>query len=147
MIEITPMVLACPNCGSDEVRLSRQRSPFRKLLRVFGIYHFRCEICRFRYKASLHNLSFLAYAKCPTCHRMDLSRWSRDYYSPPWLTRFMLGCGAKPIRCEYCRNNFWSFRAVLEKFSKEKRFARSQVVFPAESSSSDSRRTTVGTRS
>jgi len=61
---------------------------------------------------------------------MDLSRWSRDYYNPPTFTRWMLGIGATPVRCEYCRNNFWSFRFIREKFSKEKRAARSEVVVP-----------------
>ena len=61
---------------------------------------------------------------------MDLSRWSRDYYNPPTLTRCMLGLGATPVRCEYCRNNFWSFRFIREKFSKDKRAARSHVVVP-----------------
>ena len=126
------MTLACPKCGSDEVRLSRNRRTLRRLLRIFGVYHFRCEDCGYGFKSSLHNLSHLIYAKCPTCHRMDLSRWSREYYSPGFLTRFMLSIGASPIRCEYCRNNFWSFRRVREKFSKEKRSARSQVVIPVE---------------
>ena len=44
------------------------------------------------------------------------------------------------MRCEYCRNNFWSFRFIQEKFSKEKRFARSQVVIPVESPAEDSTR-------
>jgi len=44
----------------------------------------------------------------------------------------MLAIGAKPVRCEYCRNNFWSFRLVREKFSKELRAARSQVVIPVD---------------
>jgi hypothetical protein len=63
---------------------------------------------------------------------MDLSRWTREFYNAPFLTRLMLGLGAKPVRCEYCRNNFWSFRLVREKFSKEKRAARSQIVVPVE---------------
>jgi hypothetical protein len=104
----------------------------RRLLRIFGIYHFRCEECGFGFKSNIHRLGHLIYAKCPTCHRMDLSRWSREYYSPGFLTRFMLAIGASPIRCEYCRNNFWSFRKVRERFSKEKRAARSQVVIPVE---------------
>ncbi|MBM3768938.1 MAG: hypothetical protein FJW32_26455 [Acidobacteria bacterium] len=61
---------------------------------------------------------------------MDLSRWSRDYYNPSTLTRWMLAIGAAPIRCEYCRNNFWSFRFIREKFSREKRAARSHVAVP-----------------
>jgi hypothetical protein len=63
---------------------------------------------------------------------MDLGRWTREFYSPTFITRVMLAVGAKAVRCEYCRNNFWSFRFVREKFSKAKRVARSQVVIPVE---------------
>ncbi|MBL8242204.1 MAG: zinc ribbon domain-containing protein [Bryobacterales bacterium] len=100
------------------------------MLHIFGIYHFRCEECGHAFRSNIHPLTHIFFAKCPTCHRMDLSRWTREFYSPDSTTRFMLGLGAKPVRCEYCRNNFWSFRAVHEKFSKAKRFARSQVVIP-----------------
>lgn len=126
------MSLACPQCGSDEVRLSRRQFSLRRVLRAFGIYHFRCEKCGHLFKSSIHRLRHIFYAKCPSCHRMDLSRWTRDYYNPPFFTRLMLALGADPIRCEYCRNNFWSYRKVREKFSKEKRAARSTVVIPVE---------------
>lgn len=126
------MVLACPNCGSDEVRLSRQKNAVRQVLRLFGLYHFRCEDCGHLYKASIHTVEHLIFAKCPTCHRMDLSRWTQEHYRPSWWTQLMLSIGAKPTRCEYCRNNFWSFRPVRERFSREKRFARSQVVIPVD---------------
>ena len=131
------MVLACPKCDSDEVRLSRKKLVLRKVLHLFGIYHFRCDDCGHLFRASIHNISHWIFAKCPSCHRMDLSRWSREYYSPTLLTRAMLALGAKPVRCEYCRNNFWSFRFIQEKFSKEKRFARSQVVIPVKSPAGD----------
>ena len=131
------MVLACPKCNSDEVRLSRRRLALRKIFRIFGIYHFRCEDCGHGFRSNIHSLSRMIFANCPTCNRMDLSRWSREYYSPGWLTRAMLSFGAKPVRCEYCRNNFWSFRFIREKFSKEKRLARSQVVTPVELASRD----------
>jgi hypothetical protein len=62
---------------------------------------------------------------------MDLSRWNRENYSTPFWTRFMLAVGAKAVRCEYCRNNFWSFRPIRERYSPEKRAARSQVIAPA----------------
>lgn len=126
------MSLACPQCGSDEVRLSRRKFSLRKVLRAFGIYHFRCEQCGHLFKSNIHRLRHIIYAKCPSCHRMDLSRWTRDYYNPPFLTRLMLALGADPIRCEYCRNNFWSYRKVREKFSREKRAARSTVIIPVE---------------
>ena len=124
------MIPACPKCSSEEVRLSRRKLILRKFLNIFGIYHFRCEDCGHLFKANISDWGNLLFAKCPSCHRMDLSRWSRDYYSPGSLTRAMLNFGAKPLRCEYCRNNFWSFCVVKEKFSKAKRFARSQVVNP-----------------
>jgi len=127
------MALACPKCDSDEVRLSRKKPGLGKFLRLFGIYHFRCEACSHLFRSSIHRLRHLFFAKCPSCHRMDLSRWSREYYSPALLTRIMLSIGAKPVRCEYCRNNFWSLRFIREKFDKVKRFARSQVVIPVES--------------
>ncbi len=127
------MVLACPKCDSDEVRLSRKKFTLRKILRILGIYHFRCDGCGHLFRSNIHSISHLIFAKCPTCHRMDLGRWSREYYSPTLLTRAMLAIGAKPVRCAYCRNNFWSFRFIQEKFSKEKRSARSQVVIPVES--------------
>lgn len=126
------MTLACPKCGSDEVRLSRKKLALRKFFRIFGIYLFRCEECGHLFRSSIQRVRHFLYAKCPMCHRMDLSRWTREFYNAPFLTRFMLGFGAKPVRCEYCRNNFWSFRWVREKFSKEKRAARSQVVVPVE---------------
>ena len=125
------MTLECPKCGSDEVRLSRRRSAVTRLLQIFGVYHFRCEDCGWLFKDNIHNLTHLPFAKCPTCHRMDLSRWSRTHYHPPFSTRFMLAIGAKAVRCEYCRNNFWAFRLVKEKFDKAKRMARSRVVIPA----------------
>lgn len=104
----------------------------RKFFRIFGIYLFRCEDCGHLFRSSIQRVRYFLYAKCPKCHRMDLSRWTREFYNAPFLTRFMLGLGAKPVRCEYCRNNFWSFRLVREKFSKEKRAARSQIVVPVE---------------
>lgn len=131
------MILACPKCGSDEVRLSRRKLAVRRFLRIFGIYLFRCEDCGHSFQSNIHSLRRLFYARCPTCHRMDLSRWSREYYSPGLTTRLMLAIGAKPVRCEYCRNNFWSYRPVREKFSREKRAARSQVVTPAETPAED----------
>jgi hypothetical protein len=102
------------------------------LLHIFGVYSFRCEACGHFFRDSIQRFWHVFYAKCSMCHRMDLSRWTREFYNAPFLTRFMLGLGAKPVRCEYCRNNFWSFRMVRERFSREKRAARSQVVIPVE---------------
>lgn len=73
----------------------------------------------------------MLYAKCPRCHRLDLSKWNTDHYNPPTGTRFAVACGAKPVRCEYCRHNFWSFRRVKMQFSLSARSERSPVIIPA----------------
>lgn len=129
------MSFLCPRCGSDEIRLSRRKGLMRRVMHVFGVYSFRCEDCDSLFNSRISAFRHIIFAKCPTCHRMDLGRWSREFYSPRTLTKVMLAIGANPIRCEYCRNNFWSFRLVREKFSKEKRMARSHVVTPAGASS------------
>lgn len=124
------MVLECPKCGSDEVRLSKRRRALNRVLQLVGLYTFRCQGCHAVFRSQISNVSHFCFAKCPSCHRMDLSRWSREYYSPSTTTKVMLSLGAKPVRCEYCRNNFWSFLFVKEKFSREKRAARSRVRKP-----------------
>ena len=130
------MLTGCPSCGSEEVRLSRRSYFLRPFYSIFAIYMCKCETCDHHFKACIYRPENIFYAKCSRCHRMDLSRWSRDYYNPGLVTRMMLALGAKPVRCEYCRNNFWSFRMVREKFSKAKRSARSQIVIPVEDSAS-----------
>src|SRR5215212_5960132 len=109
------MVLVCPECKSKQVRLSRRKRPLRRLLRVLGLYYFRCEACGHGFRSNIHRISTAFFAKCPTCHRMDLGRWTREFYNPGFWTRVMLTMGAKPVRCEYCRYNFWSFRIVRER--------------------------------
>lgn len=118
----------------------------RKFFRLFGIYLFRCDECGYLFRSSIQRVRHFLYAKCPMCHRMDLSRWTREFYNAPFLTRFMLGFGAKPVRCEYCRNNFWSFRMVRERFSKEKRAARSQVVVGVDQEVNSEISRTAGTK-
>lgn len=136
------MVLACPKCGSKDVRLSRRKGAVNKILRLLGRYLFRCDCCSQHFRANILSLRHMFYAKCPTCHRMDLGRWSREFYSPSFITRVMLALGARAVRCEYCRNNFWSFRLIRESFSKVKRASRSQVLVPVGGSSPGNHRTT-----
>lgn len=125
----------CPNCGSTEIRFSRRRFAFRQLYRLVGIYSFRCEDCQHLFRRRIFRFRLMAFAKCPTCRRMDLSRWNPEQYNSGFWARLLLAFGAKPVRCEYCRNNFCSFRAVRERFSKERRAKRSQVVIPTASQS------------
>lgn len=73
----------------------------------------------------------MLYAKCSRCHRLDLSKWNTDHYNPPFATRLAVAFGAKPVRCDYCRHNFWSFRRVKVQYSQAARSERSPVVIPA----------------
>ena len=55
---------------------------------------------------------------------MDLARWSREDYRISFFRSLMLGLGAKPYRCEYCRVNFVSFRRRKEKYDPQRRRAQ-----------------------
>lgn len=125
------MLITCSRCGSESVRTSRSRSLSGKVLNVLGIFAFRCLDCEHRFRASIWRVRQMLYAKCPRCHRLDLSKWNTDHYNPPFGTRFAVACGAKPVRCEYCRHNFWSFRRVKVPFSLSARSERSPVIIPA----------------
>ncbi len=123
------MLITCSRCGSETVRTSRSRSLSGKFLNLLGIAAFRCQNCDYRFRASIWGIRQAFYAKCPRCHRMDLSKWNTDHYHPPLGTRIAVACAAKAVRCEYCRHNFWSFRRVKVVFSLLKRYARSPIVF------------------
>lgn len=111
------------------MRTSRSRSLSGKFLNLLGIAAFRCQNCDHRFRASIWRIRQAFYAKCDRCHRMDLSKWNTDHYNPPLGTRIAVACGAKAVRCEYCRHNFWSFRRVKVVFSLLKRYERSPIVF------------------
>lgn len=124
------MLITCSRCGSESVRTSRSRSLSGKALNLVGIFPFRCLDCDHRFRASIWRAGQMLYAKCTRCHRMDLSKWNTDHYNPPFATRLAVACGAKAVRCEYCRHNFWSFRRVKVPFSQSARSERSPIVIP-----------------
>jgi len=67
---------------------------------------------------------------------MDLALWSiKDAHVTAWKA-FLLRLGAKPFRCEYCRINFVSFRARLERFTF-RRWAKMQNAAEQDPVSSD----------
>ena len=111
------MSLSCPKCGSRDLRFSRTRGTLERLKKIVGIRPFRCRDCHTRFIARWWSLSDLAYARCPKCWRMDLSRWDEKHFHPPRYMRLAVKAGANPYRCEYCRFNFVSFRRRKERFS------------------------------
>ena len=118
--------VACPQCGSKQLRISRLRGFGQRLWSIAGILPFRCRQCDNRFTAPIWSLAGIRYASCPKCYRMELSTWSEQYYHPPWLTVVKLRMGATPYRCEYCRCNFASFRACKERFSWRRRREQAQ---------------------
>ena len=124
------MAHTCPSCGATKFRLSKARGVWERFLQVFGYNPFRCVNCEERFKLRIWSFDHLLYAKCPRCHRMDLSRWSTTRYNASTGTNLRIAMGAKPVRCEYCRCNFASWKAVKERFSYTKRAERSQILIP-----------------
>jgi len=51
---------------------------------------------------------------------MDLTSWDPEHYRCPTRWLLLMRFGAKCIRCEYCRNNFVSFRPAKYKFIRKR---------------------------
>jgi hypothetical protein len=114
------MQLACPQCGTRDVRVSHRRNLGELVKGIVGIYPLRCRRCRARWETSVWAAGAWKYARCPRCYRQDLTTWSEQYYHPPSWTRFLLRIGATPYRCAACRCNFASFRRCKERFAWRK---------------------------
>ena len=111
------MQLACPSCGTREIRVAA-RQGFSELVKgVFGAYPLRCRRCRTRWLTSVWEGGAWKFARCPRCYRQDLTTWSEQYYNPPKSTLMLLRMGAAPYRCAACRCNFASFKSCKEKFA------------------------------
>jgi len=109
------MQLACPNCGTREVKVSGHRGMGEILKSLLGIYNLRCRRCRTRWETSAWADGAWKYARCPRCYRQELTTWSLQYYNPPSSTMLMLNLGAKRYRCAACRCNFASFKPCRDK--------------------------------
>ena len=124
------MPQSCSSCGSIQFKVSKVRGPFERFGLLLGYQPARCKDCDQRMNIRIWGLDHLIYAKCPRCHKMDLTKWSTTRYRPDSYTTFKLKLGAKPVRCEYCRCNFASWKAIKERFSYAKRAERSQILIP-----------------
>ena len=115
------MASRCPDCGSRDLRFSHRRNVGETLRGLFGYYPVRCGSCRRRFEANVWSSKLFRYAHCPRCLRTDLSRWNLEHYIVPFWTKFKLGLGAQPLRCETCRCNFASYRRRKARYHLRKR--------------------------
>lgn len=111
------MQLACPKCGTREIKVSSHRGLGELLKGLIGIYPLRCRRCNNRWETSVWADSAWKFARCPRCYRQELTTWSEQYYRAPRWTLFLLRLGATPYRCAACRCNFVSFRKCRERFA------------------------------
>jgi hypothetical protein len=111
------MQLACPSCGTRDVRVSHPHGLGEYLKYLAGVFRLRCRRCDNRWETSLWANRSWKYARCPRCYRQELTKWTAQYYSPTRWTRFLLRIGASPRRCPACRCNFASFRPQKKDFS------------------------------
>src|SRR2546430_14191521 len=111
------MQLACPSCGTREVRVSHRSGLLEGFKGLVGVYPLRCRRCRHRWLTSAWAAGAWRFARCPRCYRQELTTWSEQYYRPGRWIVFLLRMGAIPYRCAACRCNFASFKPCKEKFS------------------------------
>ena len=111
------MPLACPRCGSRNLRPAQYKNADERINALRFISPLRCKDCRTRFVSKTIFLSDLFYARCPKCDRMDLNRWTGKTYQPTGWTAVKVALGAFKWRCEYCRINFASFRKRRELFA------------------------------
>lgn len=111
------MALACPECGSRDLRPARYLNFGERLNALRFVSPLRCRDCRTRFVSRTVFLSDLFYARCPKCDRMDLNGWTgKTHKARGWLAMKVV-LGAHKWRCEYCRRNFASFRPRKEIFT------------------------------
>lgn len=104
------MTVACPHCGSSNIRYASLRGASERLASLVGIRPLRCRDCRERFTGRTWSPSELRYVRCPKCFRTDLTSWSPSRYYVPFGQGVLMFLGARPYRCDYCRHNFVSFR-------------------------------------
>jgi len=110
------MSLACPSCGSKNLRFSPRKSAWETVLSLLGYCSVRCRDCGHRHRDGFLGLPAIGAANCPRCFRQDLTDWEEKYYYPPRWQQALLHVGAKAHRCAVCRLNFVSFRRRKSEF-------------------------------
>ena len=110
--------MTCPACHSENIRRSRRRFALDFLVGITGLLPWRCKSCETRFHARTFPIRDLFYARCSTCHNFELKRISPEHvtgvFSPVGRT-----LGLPALRCDPCRQKFFSIRPLKEKYSTE----------------------------
>jgi hypothetical protein len=110
----------CPKCNSRNVRRSISKNTREAFAKILGFFPARCNDCDQRWIQPIWDFLNAAYARCPNCYGLEISRWHPRYYRAPLRWRWMLALGAKPRRCEFCRKNFVSFLPCKIRFVRRR---------------------------
>jgi len=129
------MQLACPKCGTRDVRVSQLVGAVQYFKHFLGVSGLRCRRCDTRWETSVWANGSWKYARCPRCYRQELTKWRMQYYRPTGWTRFLLRVGASPRRCPACRCNFASFKPVRGSFERRHQ-VRAEPVRPGQANGS-----------
>lgn len=99
-------VVICPRCGNYACSRSHRRK-LEYLLPLFGLRPWRCGDCRKRFYGRRVPLHLLLYAHCSKCGNLALMTISRERLARKKVGgRIAMWFGARPVRCEDCRNDF-----------------------------------------
>jgi predicted RNA-binding Zn-ribbon protein involved in translation (DUF1610 family) len=103
--------MVCPVCHSEKIRRSRRRGFSEIVLSFFGVLPWRCESCETRFHARATPLNWLLYAHCPVCGTTELKRIAPDHVPGPSAILWRM-LGVNSLRCEPCRQRFFSVRPL-----------------------------------
>jgi len=106
-------MISCPSCHSVSCRRSRRQGIKDFAYGIVGFIPWRCIQCELRFRARAIPLSYWRYAHCSICGNLDLQRISPEYVPGTMGTIGRL-LGLPSLRCEPCRNKFFSIRPLKQ---------------------------------
>lgn len=108
------VTMSCPACRSEKIRRSRRRSALDFLFGITWLLPWRCQTCEMRFYARTFPIQDLFYAHCPTCSNFQLKRISPEHVEG-LLSPLGRTLGLPALRCEPCRQKFFSIRPLKAK--------------------------------
>jgi len=103
----------CPRCGNYSGLRSHRRK-IEYLLSILGILPWRCADCQKRFYARHVPLRYLLYAHCGRCGNLELMSVRREKLAGQLEARLAMWLGARPVRCDPCRNDFTTWRPLRQ---------------------------------